>query len=50
MKCRFPIRYNNTRHEIDFKIAATKITVINNITNSANILSKPLRILITYEE
>lgn len=46
-----PPSYNaSTGYEYDYFVSAAGITVWNKAGNSANILSKPFRILVTYEE
>ncbi len=37
-------------YEFDYFISGTNITVINKLSNSSLILSKPIRVLVTYEE
>ena len=37
-------------YEFDYFISATNITVVNKFSNSSLILSKPMRVLVTYEE
>jgi hypothetical protein len=40
----------NTGYEFNFFITATTISIANVAANSGNILSKPFKILITYEQ
>lgn len=37
-------------YEFDYYVTTSQIIVITKVSNSANILSKPIRILVTYEE
>ena len=39
----------NTGYEFDYYVNGTNIRVFNKTANSANILSKPVRVLVTYE-
>ncbi len=43
------IRFNNG-YQFDFYIENTNIGIVNHPTNSVNILSKPYKIMVTYEE
>ncbi len=46
-----PPSYNaSVGYEYDYYISGTSITVVNKLSNSTFILSKPIRVLVTYEE
>jgi len=45
-----PSYTGSTGYEYDYYISATSVVVWNKATNSGNILSKPIRVLVTYEE
>ncbi|WP_309640192.1 hypothetical protein [Flavobacterium sp.] len=45
-----PSYTGGTGYEYDYYISATSVVVWNKAANSANILSKPIRVLVTYEE
>lgn len=40
----------NPEYQVDYVVGVTNITLYNQNTNSGNVLSKPVKILITYEE
>lgn len=40
----------NPEYQVDYVVGATNVTLYNQSTNSGNVLSKPVKILVTYEE
>jgi hypothetical protein len=45
-----PASYSRTGYEFDFYISGANIYIWNSAANSGSILSKPIKIMITYEE